>query len=147
MSRGRDGDRRMFAGTRLKSVETFRRKKLAIIKRDACCKICNKTYDLTVHHIIPLSEAKRFSEIKYFSSPFNLITLCKFCHVQLHEGNIIYPQYLKGRWAFKMLKDKFYSSSEKVIDKPKERINRDYIWRLIIDKDQLSWQAVPKPKP
>jgi hypothetical protein len=46
----------------------------AILKRDKYrCRKCGKSSDLSVHHIIPLSEGGN-------SMPKNLITLCSECH-------------------------------------------------------------------
>ena len=46
--------------------------------KDAC-ELCNCMQDLTIHHIVPLS--KGGSREKN-----NCITLCRECHVEVHQG-------------------------------------------------------------
>lgn len=48
-----------------------------IRERDGGCVECNATEDLTVHHIIPLSDGGTHHES-------NLVTLCLDCHKELH---------------------------------------------------------------
>lgn len=48
-----------------------------IKQRDGGCVECNATEDLTVHHIIPLSDGGTHHES-------NLVTLCLDCHKELH---------------------------------------------------------------
>ena len=51
-----------------------------IIKRDLACVICGSRSDLEAHHIIPVSNSKRY---EYKDS--NGIALCKNCHLLVHN--------------------------------------------------------------
>lgn len=58
--------------------------KVRIRKRDGNkCVRCGFPDKLTVHHIIPISEAASHGEEK-ISSDDNLVTLCERCHTNVH---------------------------------------------------------------
>ncbi len=49
-----------------------------ILERDNySCRFCNRTEEIQVHHITPKSLGGDNHE-------YNLITLCKFCHIFIH---------------------------------------------------------------
>ena len=87
-----------FAAVReLKRPAGIRLKKKTIERDWGKCRICFSEKDLTIHHIIPLRLIGDRSEIKYFNSEHNLVTLCFNCHASLHCGRIFYPEFLKPR--------------------------------------------------
>lgn len=54
----------------------------AIVRDNFQCRICNKKYDLDVHHILYQSEHPELSlDIE------NLMTLCIDCHNKMHEND------------------------------------------------------------
>lgn len=55
-----------------------------IIRRDGSCLRCNREEELTVHHILPISEGGE-------SCDENLATLCEPCHKEAHGGSYYPP--------------------------------------------------------
>lgn len=55
-----------------------------IIERDGCCKICDSTEDLVLHHII---NYHLFLNPIVAHNNINLMTLCRSCHTKLHHHN------------------------------------------------------------
>ena len=58
-----------------------------------CCKGRSKDKVLNVHHI----ESRKTGG----DAPNNLITLCEYCHIQYHQGNIKLPKTIKRGASFK----------------------------------------------
>ena len=81
-------------GRRRKSVEP--RKRRAVIERDdECCRRCDASDELEVHHVEPVSHGGS-------DAMENLATLCSGCHGEAHRtvpgnGGIV-PAYPKGRF-------------------------------------------------
>ena len=54
----------------------------AIVRDNFKCKVCSKSYDLEVHHILPRSEHPELSlDLE------NLMTLCIECHALIHKDD------------------------------------------------------------
>jgi 5-methylcytosine-specific restriction endonuclease McrA len=89
--------------------------KVRIRKRDGNkCVRCGFPDKLTVHHIIPISEAASHGEEK-ISSDDNLVTLCERCHTNVHlVFDLEKPRFFK---YIKHIKNKI-KISEKFKDEP-----------------------------
>lgn len=69
---------------KLRSKYVWQKKRKFIRQRDnECCVICKSTYQLNVHHIVPMEKNR-----KIWLDDNNLITLCKFCHEKAERGEI-----------------------------------------------------------
>lgn len=56
-----------------------------VLKRDLyTCQLCKTTKKLQVHHILPIQYDAQHKKV---FDPYNLITLCKDCHLLAHNGN------------------------------------------------------------
>ena len=91
--------------------ENWKEIRLDILKRDNFkCQLCGeKNKRLDVHHIIPYSETQD-------NSLYNLITLCKRCHI-IHERGysrlMIYDEDIAITHVPKIIQEQFFELAEK----------------------------------
>lgn len=65
-----------------KTIEYKQWRSNVFIRDNYCCKVCNDTGELNVHHIISFTEVMN-TEMQYNIN--NGITLCKMCHIRFHK--------------------------------------------------------------
>lgn len=76
------------------SSYSWKSARVQALNRDGCeCRLCGSKDKLCVHHIL----YRRFYR-DFWTSPLNLITLCKTCHFKVHKGvgNFLLLEYLKN---------------------------------------------------
>ena len=66
--------------------------KWALERANYCCQNCGSKVRLEVHHIVPLNGGDRF--FSALNLPWNLVTLCHECHVEIHKE----VKQLKNSW-------------------------------------------------
>ena len=80
------------------------------------CENCKTTFDLTIHHIVPLSKGGSKEED-------NCQTLCRPCHDEA-EGFIPKKKKRKGRRPFEKQLELFEFSSTNVLDVPMKEVKK-----------------------
>lgn len=58
----------------------FKVKISPMLRKNSCCRLCNSSEDLVVHHL---------NEMKQDNSLENLIVLCRSCHAQIHSMRML----------------------------------------------------------
>lgn len=129
-----DKSRELHYRRRLRGGIVSKQKRDTILKRDNYeCVVCKSKKDLVIHHVIPVLshdiqldkyENKYFlnhrawteKEKKYHES--NLVTLCKRCHLGIHNHNYFeFPWYNIGHFSIYFLLEMMDGVGEKTLEK------------------------------
>lgn len=89
----------------LKTKEWKEKRDLIIVRDKFCCKNCNSTYNLQVHH-----KKYIFGRMAWEYPDSLLITLCRKCHIKVHKTTIIVSE-----------KDNLIKNKPKKKSKPKKK--------------------------
>lgn len=95
--------------TQLKSIQWKNKRNLIIVRDKFCCQNCNSTYNLQVHH-----KKYIFGRMAWEYPDSLLITLCRKCHIKVHETTIIVSEKDKKKKSNKKIKIKKISRIEKL---------------------------------